>query len=819
MTRALLDGHWTVTCPDIGFSTQTQLPFEAHRTLLDAGKIPHPYIGDNESAIQWVAEKAWTLTTHFSLTEAQLNADWSELSFRQLDTVAEIFINDQPVLNASNQFREHRVDLKNVARVGENELRIELKPAATEAADRASRLPFPVPYSEGNNQIPHMNTLRKTQCHAGWDWGICLMVTGLYEAPTLTWGNGTRILSTTVDQSLENDQLIATCTVEIEVYSNTQSNDQQTLALSLGDTHDTVTFEARPGRQRLEHRLTIEQPNLWWPAGYGEQPLTTLTVNSQGDEWSRRIGLRELNIRTEPDAVGTPLVVQVNGVDIFCKGANWIPADALTLDSTEPRYRDLLESAKAANMNMLRVWGGGMYERDTFYDLCDELGLLVWQDLMFACSLYPSTPEFLEDVTEELNDQVRRLQHHPSIALWCGDNEVIGALTWYPESINNRDRYVVNYDRLNRTLEQAMTTLDPSRRFWPSSPCNGSLDYGDAWHDDASGDMHFWDVWHSGKSFDAFYSVQPRFCSEFGFQSFPSMTTVREFAQPDDWNLTSPVMENHQKNPRGNSIIIEMISRYFRFPKSFEHTLYLSQVQQAVAIKTAVEYWRSLRPVCMGTLYWQLNDNWPVASWSSLEHGGHWKQLHYHAKRFYAPVLVTLARQPDQNTHALMGINDTLTPVALKGQLCQRDLMGNVLEAFPVDCTLPPQSSTELLVLTDERYRTEANNRFWSYEDDDDQRNNTFYAGPWKRMNLPTASIDIAIVQQADRLSVTLTTDVPAHFVQLGWAGTEGFNGHFSDNSFTLLPDKPKTLTWCGSIQQEHVEASALIVHHLRDSY
>ncbi len=356
----------------------------------------------------------------------------------------------------------------------------------------------------------------------------------------------------------------------------------------------------------------------------------------------------------------------VNGKAIMAKGANWIPLDAMPALHTSDRYRTLLQDAVDANMNMIRVWGGGMYEQDEFYDLCDELGLLVWQDLMFACALYPSAPDFLADVELEVRDQVKRLRDHTSLALWCGDNEVIGAIGWYPESRTNREKYVVNYDRLNRVLQQTVEAEDPTRRFWASSPCNGELDFGDAWHDDNKGDMHFWDVWHSGKSLDAYHSIKPRFCSEFGYQSWPSLPEVKTFAEPSDWNVTSPTFEQHQKNGRGNSIITEMFTRYFRFPSNFEQMLYLSQVQQALAIKTASEFWRSNKPVCRGILYWQLNDCWPVSSWSSIEYSGRWKQLHYHAKRFFAPQMATFIG--DEQGLRLHLVNDEHAPVKLKGK-------------------------------------------------------------------------------------------------------------------------------------------------------
>ncbi len=343
-------------------------------------------------------------------------------------------------------------------------------------------------------------------------------------------------------------------------------------------------------------------------------------------------------------------------------GANWIPADAIPSRATPAVVRDLLESAKAANMNMLRIWGGGQYEPDWFYDLCDELGILIWHDFMFSCMSYPSNREFLDSVELEITQQVRRLSHHASIALWCGDNEVIGSLGWYPETKADPGRYLANYDRLNSLLHRIVEDEDPVRRFWPSSPSLGYLDFSDGWHSDTRGDLHYWDVWHSAKSFDAYRSVNPRFASEFGFQSFTSMNVIETFSEPQDRNPSSPVMENHQRNNGGNARIIETMTRYFRFPRDFEQMVFLSQIQQGLAIKTAIEYWRSTKPRCMGTLYWQINDIWPVASWSSLDYGGQWKLMHYMARRFYLPVNVVAVPDAGNTTITLKAINDTGSP-------------------------------------------------------------------------------------------------------------------------------------------------------------
>lgn len=382
----------------------------------------------------------------------------------------------------------------------------------------------------------------------------------------------------------------------------------------------------------------------------------------------------ELITQSADNAEDSPFYFCINDRPVFCRGANWIPADALPGRISAESTRALLQSSVDANMNMLRVWGGGRYEPDSFYDTCDELGLLVWQDFMFSCNLYPSTPDFLDEVSLEVADVVERLHHHACLALWCGDNELVGALNWFPESIANRDRYLVAYDRLNRTIESTLKATCPTASWWPSSPCSGYMNYGDAWHDDSSGDMHFWSVWHEGRNFEHYRDVHPRFCSEFGFQSYPSMSLIRGFADVEDFNIASPVLESHQKNAGGNARIAETMFRYFRFPVGFGNFVYLSQVQQGLAIRTAVDYWRSLKPHCMGALYWQLNDTWPVASWSSLDYGNNWKLLHYMAKRFFAPLRASLYPQVD--TLELRLVNDTLHECLVDYAIAAVDMSG-----------------------------------------------------------------------------------------------------------------------------------------------
>lgn len=803
----LLDQGWTLHRAD-----QTEpryparLPLDVHQILLDAGDLPDPYWRDNEAAVQWVHRHDWVLETEFELNDADL-AGHASLRLDFVDTHASIEVNDQAVGEVANFFRRFDLDVKPALRVGRNRLRIRLHNNAALAQKRADNQPFPVPWAEMNNQIPHMNLVRKTQCDAGWDWGLCLLSTGVYKAPELLLHPGRRLETVRVNQQHEADCV----RLRVIVDTSGPAEHDEIVELSLTDAA-AVTVQLPAGQHRAEADITIEQPRLWWPAGYGDQPLYHLEARLGQQRWQRDIGLRSLRWDLSADSAGNRMAVVVNGVDIFAKGANWIPADAFPARHTTERYEQLLGDAVAANMNMVRVWGGGFYEQDAFYDCCERLGLLVWHDLMFACALYPSTRDFIDDIRPEVDYQVRRLQSYGCIALWCGDNEVIGAIDWFEVSRNNRDQYLVNYDRLNRVLDEVVAQADPQRTFWPSSPCNGELDFGDAWHDDNRGDMHFWDVWHEGRSFSAYTAIQPRFCSEFGYQSFPSLELIETFTEPGDRNVTSPVMEAHQKNVGGNSRIVEMFTRYFRFPVGFDQFLYLSQVQQALAIKTAVEYWRSLRPHCMGTLYWQLNDTWPVASWSSLEYGGRWKQLHYHARRFYQPIQLFFIG--DGATQKLVAVNDKPEPARLEGLWRLLTLDGELLSQMDIVADLAAGESRVLAEIHSDQparqfafaeARAEGGAESFDCEA-------TAYFELCKALDLPRAEVRLESGVEAGRPWVELSGDRPAHFVTL----SSPLAGHWSDNSLTLLPGEPRRLYWQG---ETGFDPSAVRVDHLERSY
>ncbi|MCE9613953.1 MAG: glycoside hydrolase family 2 protein [Lentisphaerae bacterium] len=815
MQKLDLTGAWTLSCPRRRQTVRAQVPGDTHSALLAAGAIPDPYWADNEQRVQWIGRETWIYSRTFELPASFLKERSVFLHSDSLDTVADIAINDQRVAHTANMFTRHRFEVKSALRPGRNDIRIVFTSPELAAKAEARRLPYPIPCSTYPVQSPHRNLLRKVQCHAGWDWGPSLMVSGINGALYLGATSQGRIEYVTTTQTHGRHQVAVEVCADVEAPADGRS----TLDITLGDQTASRDVVLRRGRNLLRHTVTLPRPKLWWPQGHGSQPLYALTVRVAGDVVRKRLGLRTIEVVNTEDKHGLSMTFRINGRDVFCKGANWIPCDGLPQRQTRAVVDDLLTSAVQANMNMLRVWGGGQYESDDFYDLCDEKGLLVWQDFMFSCALYPATPTFLEQVREEARHQVRRLRDHACLALWCGNNEDVGALGWFAESKQNRDRYLVDYDRLNEgVLGQAVDACDPTRMFWPSSPCGGRGDYSDCWHDDSRGDMHYWSVWHEGKSFDAYYKVNPRFCSEFGYQSFPSLDTIRTYAPADQFNVTAPVMEYHQRNPGGNARIMEMFGRYFRAPEGFANFVYLSQVQQGLAIKTAVEYWRSLRPTCMGTLYWQLNDNWPVCSWSSVEYGGKWKLLHHMARRFYDPVLVSV-RPGEGGRVELWLTNDGPAPLAGRLTLRVMDFAGRVRRRVSVPVRVPAGSAKRIKRFAVQALAPEPEKVFLSVALTAGGRivRNEHFFRPYKQCDLARAAIRLATTSAGGAFRVTIRTDRPAFYVSLN---ADGIRGEFDDNAFTLLPGEPRALVFTPK-QRTTLKAfrAALSLRHLRETY
>ena len=772
-----LAGIWTLCDENGAHRVPFALPGDGISALVKAGAIPDPYWGRNEYACRWICERDWIATRVFTADRLDLH-----LEIDMLDTVAEVFVNGVSVLRADTMFRKHVASLASVLRLGENEMTIRFASSAREAAKRQAEMPFFIPYAAQNCPIPNGNMLRKPACDFGWDWNIALAPFGVYGDIRLVADDAPKPMDIWIRQSH------AAGRVTLMLQARTGTATKTAFRAEIAGV--VVTGVTNPDGY-IHTTLIVDNPALWWPAGQGAQVLHDLTLACGDRIEKRRIGLRSLDLITEKDALGIGFKFRVNGRDVFAKGANWIPADALASNITPEATRNLLQSAVDANMNMIRIWGGGRYEPDWFYDLCDEMGLMVWQDFMFACNLYPSTDTFLAEVGAEVAEQALRLHHHACIALWCGDNELIGALTWFPESRADRDRYLVSYDRLNRRIETELKHQIAAPNWWPSSPSPGPLAFGDAWHDDSSGDMHFWSVWHEGRDFNHYRDVSPRFCSEFGFQSYPSMDVIRKFADPADFNIAAPVMESHQKNAGGNARIAETMFRYFRFPLDFENFVYLSQVQQGLAIKTAVTHWRSLKPRCMGTLFWQLNDTWPVCSWSSLDHGGGWKLLHHMSKAFYAPVFVSAVPVP--GGVELRAINDTGAAIRITVTAQAVDMAGTTRILRQQTCPVDPDAALVVMMIgADDLAMGEMLAYRWSDAVGNQIGADIFAPAAYKSYDLLAPNLTSAIFETEGLWRIDLSAEKLALFV----AVESDVPGRFSINAVPVFPGHPVHVTF-----------------------
>ncbi len=809
-----LAGEWRL-CNESGKDfrdLQMNVPGDNFSALLRAGCLPDPYVGRAEADCQWVGRDDWSIcrTFNFSLRPGQRHF----LCMDMVDTFFEVFVNGKSAGKGNNYFRIWRFDVTDFLVNGENSIFIKFDSAERHACQEAEKLPYVVPVSAYDVFSPHRNLVRKIQCQSGWDWGPCLMVSGIY---------GNIFIDSVFKGYMENLCLETLPVVEGDFagqwkccvtarYNSFEDGKESFLFELTGNGISLVKSlrsEVKKGLNVIKTEFLVKEPLLWRSsdelkeAGLKENSLYNLLAAALDDRAAdhmdcvmvKKVGFRVLKMNVIPDQHGTSLFYSLNGRGIFAKGANWVPLDALPERWTKKRYEYFLQSAVDANMNSLRFWGGGQYESEICYDICDRLGLIIWQDCMFACGLYPTNEEFLQNVAKEIEDNVYRLQSHASLALWCGNNEDFGALNWYKESRDARDRYLVDYDRLNHgVIERVVKECDPTRTWWPSSPCSGPNNFGDNWHDDSEGDMHFWSVWHEKKDMEAYLSIQPRFVSEFGYESLTSFEGIKEFCDEENLNLTSPVMEWHQRSPGGNSIILENFSRYFRIPNGFENVCYLSQVQQAVALKTAVDYWRSLRPRCMGATFWQMNDVWPVTSWSSMEYSGKWKLLQYAAKNFFNPLNLCLIKKDEKFFVCL--INESQKKICADVKIYFVDFDGRILRSENVKKEIESDCAQYIFEenFCDRKIAAKENEYFIFAEMEVDGKlyEDTLFVCRWKKCNLKKAKVDVKVEKCGEgKFEIRLKSDRPDFYVSVE-AG--GLHGIFSENMFTLLPDREKCI-------------------------
>jgi beta-mannosidase len=820
-----------------------EVPGTVHTDLLAQRQIADPFFGKNEGELQWIGERDWEYRCTLRADAALLAREHIELVFEGLDTYASVQLNGTPVLSADNMFRTWRVPVKHLLAEkpgdGANELSIRFRSPLAQGLLEYQRLGYALPASNDLGKPPLSMFTRKAPYHYGWDWGPRLITSGVWRPVRLEAWDRARIGDLHVQTTALSDER-----AELSISARVEASWAGPARLGLllvGGTPDAklemlaeVAVTLAPGSNLVRASARIEQPQRWWPNGLGAQHLYTLeavlSLGSVGDTVASntvapdtvdrrqlRIGLRTLEVEHARDADGKSFSVRVNGVPVFMKGANYIPMDSFLGRVSGARYEHLLRSAAAAHMNMLRVWGGGVYEDDRFYDLCDELGILVWQDFMFACSLYPSDPAFLDNVREEARDNVRRLRHHASLALWAGNNENEWAWRdWgWQERLPEAARGQVSAGQrrlFHEILPEIVSQEDPGRFYTRSSP--SANDDSIAPNQPGMGDMHYWGVWGADEPYENYAKNVSRFMSEYGFQSLPELASVARYAPPAEHRIDSEVMRAHQRHPRGSQLIAQYLERDFRPPRDFDSYLYVSQVLQAQVIQFAAEAHRRKMPYNGGSLYWQLDDCWPVASWSSIDYYGRWKALHFFARRFFAPVLVSTLE--DSGVLRVHAVSDRRTDTPARLELRVLDFDGREHFRDSRELVLRANSSqphfeapsAQLLRGADRRTRlfvaelSAAEGRL---------SRSLHYFAKTKELELPDAGLRMERLSEQDGLvRLRISAQRLARAVRLSSRAAEGV---FSDNYFDLLPAETLNLDYRGP------RTAQLELRSLRDTY
>ena len=766
------------------------VPGGVHTDLLALGHIPDPFVADNEKRVQWVAESDWIYRCSFSCSPELLAEEKILLVCEGLDTLATVVLNGHELGNPDNMFRRYEWEVNSfLDSKGANELTITFDSPVKYTAEKQAIRPLPGVLQA----IPGSPHLRKAPCQFGWDWGPQLPPIGIWKEIRLEGYNEARFSNLHLQQKHDRGNV----TVEAKVVVQRWEDTPIAVVVRITTPNDEIIEKDAPIPLQGEVvvKVPIPNPELWWPNGYGGQPLYQVEVSLIRDDPSKeglldqhryQVGLRTIELRQKQDQWGRSFVFAVNGIPILCKGSNWIPADSFPTRITDEYLESLIRSAAETHQNMLRVWGGGFYEEERFYDLCDRYGILVWQDFIFSCSIYPlDDPEFTENIRLEVVENIRRLRHRASLALWCGNNEMEwGWVDWDWNRPELQDLKAAYNHFFHHTLPAWCQTEDPDHSYWPSSP-SSDTPFVDP-NGQRQGDSHYWDVWHGRKPFTAYRDQYPRFMSEFGFQALPPLATIRTYADEADWNMTSYIMEQHQKNASGNSLMVAQMLDTFRLPKDFVSMVYLSMALQAEGIRYGVEHWRRHPDRVAGILYWQLNDCWPVASWSSLDYFGRWKALHYAARRFYAPLMLSIEdKTPEQ---AVYVSNDWLEPWEGTVNWSLETLAGEVLTAGHAPVKVAPQAATLVCKLDFSNQITDDNLRklifiaeLW--QGDQFVTRQTAFFVPIKHLSLTDPAITVNLQSQNGELIAELISHSLALLVEVSLIGADVV---FSDNYFNL---------------------------------
>lgn len=784
-----------------------EVPGCVHTDLLKNKLIDNPFFGDNEKKLQWIEKENWEFKAAIEADEGLLNREKAELIFEGLDTYADVYLNDSLILKADNMFRKWTFECRKLLIKGKNELLIKFTSPVYMDSLKAARLPYHLPDDRAFT--------RKAPYQYGWDWGPRFVTSGIWKPVYIRAWDNARISDVQVVQNnLRTDTAFLTANLEIQSVKN------QSCRFRIGDADKETTLAEKEvhlveGINDVTLSFQIPNPRLWFPNGMGDQDIYslyfTIDAGSTKDTIKQKIGLRTIELVQNKDTIGESFYFKVNGVPVFMKGANYIPQDNFPSRVTDEKYEAIVHSAVDANMNMLRVWGGGIYENDIFYDLCDEYGILVWQDFMFACTMYPGDSAFLETVREEAVQNVKRLRNHPCLALWCGNNEIDEG--WHNWGWQKALNYSVvdsteiwnNYLQIfEEILPKAVYTYSPYIPYTPSSPRIG-------WgHNEAltEGDMHYWGVWWGEEPFDVYEKKVGRFMSEYGFQGFPDLRTLDSCLNTDDMNLASKALLNHQKHLRGMELINTYMAREYKVPDSFEDYAYISQLVQAYGIRKAIEAHRRAMPVCMGTLYWQLNDCWQVISWSSTDYYNRWKALHYFVKEAYRDLLISFEQK--DNSLRVFVVSDKRKDLSARLAIRVMDFNGNMKWKSEDIITIANGTSKvyrELNSLNFQKIRELLVAGL--YVGDSLVAENIYYFGPPKELDLPVAVISKDITGDDDGFLIRLKSEKLVKNVFL----STNDDAFFSQNYFDLLPGEMKMVKCTTSAGREEFERSLKIVH------
>ena len=798
--------NWTFKNKIDSVWLDVSVPGDVHTDLLKNGLIEDPFYRLNEHDLQWIDKTDWEYKTEFDLSQKDLNSHSLALEFQGIDTYSSIYLNDSLIGTTDNMFIGKTVDIKNFAKLGKNKLYIKLFSPINKGVKLHDSLGYDISSFNGNdlaeigkvegNKRVSVFT-RKAPYHFGWDWGPRLVTSGIWQPINIKTWNYFNIEDLYIRQiSLDES---ASLVAEIELESYLEIDEMISEIYVDNQKVSTDLIYINKGANKIEIPFTVKDYELWWPNGMGNQNMYDVKVKLQSNNnfvtSSKRVGLREINLVTSQDSVGNNFYFEVNKKPVFMKGVNYIPQDIFLNRVSDDKYEELLESAVDANMNMIRVWGGGIYENEIFYNLCDEKGLLVWQDFMFACAMYPGDEDFLKSVEQEAKYNVKRLRGHPSIALWCGNNEVRSAWKnwgWEKDVMENQSPEIASViskaydDVFHKILPEVVNNLDTSTAYWPSSPgstfSGGTESY-------TSGDAHYWGVWWGKEDFESYNQKVPRFMSEFGFQSFPEFSSVDKYTNESDYSIYSEVMKSHQRSSIGNSTIEDYMLRHYNKPKSFKGYLYVSQILQAYGMSIGMESHRRNKGYSMGSLYWQLNDCWPVASWSSIDYFGKWKALHYSTKKAFQPVLINFLKTDSEIE--LHIISDLLESKEVDLNLKVLSFSGEVLYELNKSYLLQQNSTMKAESLSidwlNKNFDPNSSLLVASlFSEEIEISNNNYYLSEFKDIKLTKPLIEYEIDELINTFEVSLKSKNLVKNVFVDIASSQ----NFSDNYFDMIPGK-----------------------------